>query len=85
MKRTLIVFGLMMAFTQSASAYVGPGMGLGALGVLVGLISTVALAVVGLVWYPLKRAFKSKSDVAEEEAIEDEDVAGEKQEENAVS
>lgn len=53
----LIVFCLALAWMPigEAHAYIGPGLGLGAVGVALGLFLTVVLAVVGLVWYPLKR------------------------------
>ena len=38
-----------------AHAYVGPGLGLGALGVILGVISSIFLAIIGLFWYPIKR------------------------------
>ena len=84
MKNTLFILGLMLMLTQSAHAYVGPGMGVGALGVLIGIVSTVIMAIIGLVWYPLKRAMKG--DASEEELAEEfsEEVADEK-EGNAVS
>jgi hypothetical protein len=41
--------------TQPAFAYVGPGLGLGTLGVILGVIVSVLLAIVGIVWYPMKR------------------------------
>lgn len=50
--------GLALLTAQSAQAYVGPGAGLSAIGVLVALLGAVVLAVVGFVWYPLKRLFR---------------------------
>ena len=41
-----------------AHAYVGPGAGLTALGTVIALFAAVALAVVGFVWYPLKRILR---------------------------
>lgn len=38
-----------------AQAYIGPGVGAGALAVTLALIFGVFLLVAGLVWYPLKR------------------------------
>lgn len=43
---------------DAALAYVGPGAGLTALGTVVALFAAVALAVVGFVWYPVKRLLK---------------------------
>ncbi|RNF33239.1 hypothetical protein A7A09_017555 [Paracoccus methylarcula] len=41
-----------------ALAYVGPGAGLTALGTMIAVIAVVLLAVVGFVWYPLKRLLR---------------------------
>jgi hypothetical protein len=38
-----------------AYAYVGPGSSLGAVGVFIGIVATVFLALVSFVWYPFKR------------------------------
>lgn len=43
---------------NTALAYIGPGAGLGAIAVTVALVVGVLLLLVGLVWYPLKRALK---------------------------
>lgn len=50
--------GLALLSAPAAHAYVGPGAGLSAIGVLVALIGAIALAIVGFVWYPLKRLFR---------------------------
>jgi hypothetical protein len=39
----------------SAHAYIGPGLGLGTIGVLLGILLSIVLAVVAVFWYPLKR------------------------------
>ncbi|KAA9132829.1 hypothetical protein F3N42_05430 [Marinihelvus fidelis] len=39
-----------------AQAYIGPGLGLGALAVIGGILLSILIAVFALVWYPLKRA-----------------------------
>lgn len=41
-----------------AHAYVGPGSSLGAIGVFLGLIGTLILALVSFVWYPFKRLLR---------------------------
>lgn len=52
----------------AAQAYVGPGAGLTALGTVVALILALALAVVGFVWYPLKRVLKRRRDTPSDPA-----------------
>lgn len=42
-----------------ALAYTGPGAGLSALGSILALLAAVLFALVGFVWYPLKRLCKS--------------------------
>jgi len=43
---------------DNAHAYVGPGLGLGVIGAIVGIITALFLAVVGVIWYPLKRMLR---------------------------
>ena len=38
-----------------AHAYIGPGLGLGALGVILGIFTSIFLAIIGIIWYPIKR------------------------------
>lgn len=45
----------------AAQAYVGPGAGLSALGALFALLAAIALAVVGFVWYPVKRLLRRRT------------------------
>lgn len=44
-----------LAAAEPAQAYVGPGSSLGAIGVFLGILGTVLLAVISFVWYPVKR------------------------------
>lgn len=43
---------------QAALAYVGPGAGLTAIGTLLAFLGAICLAVVGFVWYPVKRMMR---------------------------
>ncbi len=36
-------------------AYIGPGTGLSAIGTLIAVIGAVLLAIIGFIWYPVKR------------------------------
>ena len=45
----------------AAQAYVGPGAGLTAIGTMIALFAGIALAIIGFVWYPLKRMMKNRS------------------------
>lgn len=41
-----------------AHAYIGPGAGAGVIATVLGVISSIFLALIALIWYPIKRLFK---------------------------
>lgn len=45
-----------------AVAYVGPGAGLTAIGTVLALVAALLLAVVGFVWYPIRRLRRRRHD-----------------------
>lgn len=49
-----------------ALAYIGPGAGLGAIALTAALFLGVLLLLVGLVWYPIKRALKRRKSASAE-------------------
>ena len=53
-----------MLFAAPAEAYVGPSLGLGVIGAVIGVLAAVVLTVFGLLWYPLKRMFGKKPALA---------------------
>lgn len=65
MSLTLLVGVLAWLYAAPAAAYVGPGAGAGVIAVVIGVISSVVLAVVGIVWYPLKRMLRRRKEAAE--------------------
>lgn len=56
----IIALGLTLTalFPGVASAYVGPGAGLTVLGALLAFLAAVLMAVIGFVWYPVKRLLR---------------------------
>ena len=50
--------GTLVVLPSTAFAYVGPGAGLSALGWLFALVSAIGLALVGFVWYPIRRLLR---------------------------
>lgn len=56
------ILALLLLVPGTALAYVGPGLGVGVIGAILGLIGMVILAVLGLFWYPIKRLFKKGQD-----------------------
>ena len=55
---------LAIAAPGPALAYVGPGVGLGAIAAFFGVVLAVLLAIVGVVWYPIKRLFSRRKSGA---------------------
>lgn len=70
--RIAAVLGLLATalLPVEAWAYVGPGAGLSAVGSLLALLAAVALAVVGFVWYPVKRLLRRRKAVSAVKAEE---------------
>lgn len=54
---------------QSVFAYIGPGAGISAIGTAVAFIGAILLAIVGFVWYPVKRLLSKlkKKDKGDQE------------------
>ena len=60
MRYLLIPALLLAALPAPALAYIGPGAGLSAVGSFVALLGAVLLAIVGFVWYPIKRLMRGR-------------------------
>jgi hypothetical protein len=50
-----IAFAALTFLPLEAHAYIGPGVGITAIGSLIALVGAVVLAALGFVWYPIKR------------------------------
>ena len=50
----------MVVFLTPFIAYIGPGMGGGAIAAIFGIIAAFFLGLWGILYYPIKRAFKNK-------------------------
>lgn len=60
--RIIFCWGLLLGaiWVGPAQAYVGPGLGAGTVGVVLGLIGSGFLALVAVIYYPIKRFFKKR-------------------------
>jgi len=58
MQYLFIFTSIFLVHIGDATAYVGPGLGLGAIGAFIGVVVAVLLAMIGLFWYPLKRLIR---------------------------
>jgi len=55
-----------------AYAYIGPGAGAGTIAVVLGILGSIFMAIVAVIWYPIKRLFgrKKPAKVARKKATE---------------
>mgnify|MGYP001461256798 CR=1 FL=1 len=60
-QRAILLAALLAVCAGPAHAYVGPGLGAGAIGALVGVVGAVLLAVFAVVYYPIKRMLRRRS------------------------
>ena len=63
----LVIVALLCLSAGPAYAYIGPGAGLTAIGTVLALGAAILLAIVGFVWYPVKRLRQSRKAAAAEE------------------
>ena len=49
------LLAVLCIFPGSAFAYIGPGLGSGALAAVLGILAGLMMLFVGVVWYPIKR------------------------------
>lgn len=56
--RMTLLVSLVALIPDFAYAYIGPGLGAGTVGVVLGVIGSVFIALFAIIWYPLKRILK---------------------------
>jgi hypothetical protein len=61
MRKIVFVFGLLalLQLPIAAHAYIGPGAGAGTIAIVLGILSSIFFAFVGILWYPIKRLIKA--------------------------
>jgi hypothetical protein len=75
LRNLLILLGFFLA--SPAHAYIGPGVGLSAIGTVIAFIAGMLMLIVGFVWYPFKRLYKRVT--AKSEEAQDADPASEEE------
>lgn len=61
MRRLTPILGLLATLPPGAAeAYIGPGLGAGTVAAVLGIVAAFGMALVALVWYPVKRVFKRR-------------------------
>jgi hypothetical protein len=56
----LLVIALAAVVPTFAQAYIGPGLGVGAIAAALGVVAAIALAVFAVIYYPIKRMRKNR-------------------------
>lgn len=64
----VVLLALGVLTPLEAQAYVGPGAGITAIGSLLALIAGLLFAIVGFVWYPIKRMRRRRREKQLEQA-----------------
>jgi hypothetical protein len=57
----LVVALIVLLVPAVGHAYIGPGAGLTAIGSLIALVGTIVLAIIGFVWFPIKRLMRMRA------------------------
>lgn len=63
----LLTVAVVLAPFEYAHAYLGPGLGVSTIMVVLGFLGSLLLAVFGIFWYPIKRALKNRKAAAQAE------------------
>jgi len=58
----IFLFLFLVLFPLPSYAYIGPGMGGGIIAIVIGFFAAFFLALWGILYYPIKRALKSRKD-----------------------
>ena len=54
----LVLAAVLLGAPAAAHAYMGPGLGMGAISVALGIVGSILLGIVSIVWYPVKRLLR---------------------------
>jgi hypothetical protein len=54
----LVLLLLLSILPLEALAYIGPGLGMGTIGVVLGVLFSIVMVFISIIWYPFKRLLK---------------------------
>ena len=60
--KSLLTIGIFFSLTTPAIAYIGPGLGVGAVGAVLGVVGGMLLAIFAVLYYPIKRMLKKRRE-----------------------
>ena len=67
----MILLAWLAVLPSLAPAYVGPGVSVGVIGMILGVLASIVLAVLGIFWYPIKRMLgRGKKDKTSVEVVD---------------
>ena len=66
MQVKLLIIIAILLFTNPAYAYIGPGMGAGAIATTFGILGSIILVIIGILYYPIKRILKKRMQSKQE-------------------
>ena len=61
--------GLLVTWCAAAHAYIGPGLGVGAAVVVLGIVFAMIMLAVGLIFYPVRRLRRSMKEAKAKRAL----------------
>ena len=73
-KTVLLMVAALFLLPMTASAYIGPGMGAGAISAVIGVLAAVGLTLFSLFYYPIKRALKKRRPQVDADIAADADA-----------
>ena len=59
-RRVSLALWVLAVSAPAAEAYIGPGVGAGALAAVVGVVGSIFLALFAVIYYPIKRMMKKR-------------------------
>lgn len=60
MRAIILAAWALLMLASPAAAYIGPGVGAGAIAVVLGVLASLVMAVFAILWYPVKRLVRRR-------------------------
>jgi hypothetical protein len=67
MPKAILISIYCFLIPTSAYAYIGPGLGAGAIAAIIGIFGAILLTMISIVYYPIKRLLKNKRKKIDDE------------------
>jgi biopolymer transport protein ExbB/TolQ len=58
MRKLIVAASLLLLLAEPAMAYIGPGIGVGMIATVLGILTAIVLAIFAVFWYPIKRLLR---------------------------